>query len=44
MEQTALVVGSLLLFGVLSAVMVLTRKVDWYELFRGMRSGPAPDA
>ena len=42
MEQTALVVGSLLLFGVLSAVMVLTRRVDWYELFRGLRSGPVP--
>lgn len=34
MEQTALVVGSLLLFGVLGVVMVLTRRVDWYERFR----------
>lgn len=32
MEQTALVMGSLLLFGVLGAVMVLTRRVDWYAL------------
>jgi inner membrane protein len=38
MEQTALVVGSLLLFAALTAVMVLTRRVDWYELFRGLRS------
>lgn len=32
MEQRALVIGSLLLFGVLAAVMVLTRRVDWYGL------------
>jgi len=44
MEQTALVIGSLLLFGVLAAVMVLTRRVDWYALFDGMRApgGVAP--
>jgi len=35
MEQTALVIGSALLFGVLTAVMVLTRKLDWYALLRG---------
>lgn len=32
MEQTALVIGSLLLFAVLAAVMVLTRRIDWYGL------------
>ncbi|MDA8444556.1 cell envelope integrity protein CreD [Paracidovorax valerianellae] len=32
LEQTALVVGSIALFLVLGAVMVLTRKVNWYGL------------
>jgi inner membrane protein len=32
LEQTALVVGSIALFLVLAAVMVLTRKVNWYGL------------
>ena len=32
MEQTALVIGSVLLFIVLTGVMVLTRRVDWYGL------------
>lgn len=32
LEQTALVVGSVALFAVLAAVMVATRKVDWYAL------------
>jgi inner membrane protein len=32
LEQAALVIGSLLLFGVLAAVMLLTRRVDWYAL------------
>ena len=32
LEQTALVVGSIALFVVLGAVMILTRKVNWYEL------------
>ncbi len=32
MEQTALVVGSVLLFAVLAAVMTVTRRVDWYNL------------
>jgi inner membrane protein len=31
-ESNALVMGSLLLFAVLSAFMVITRKVDWYQL------------
>lgn len=34
MEQAALVLGSVLLFVVLAAVMVLTRRVDWYGLVR----------
>lgn len=32
LEQTALVLGSVLLFMVLAAVMVATRKLDWYGL------------
>jgi inner membrane protein len=31
-EDNALVMGSLVLFAALAAIMVLTRKVDWYEL------------
>jgi inner membrane protein len=31
-EDNALVMGSLLLFAALAATMVLTRKVDWYDL------------
>ena len=31
-EDNALVAGSLLLFVLLTAVMVLTRKLDWYKL------------
>ncbi|HEY0956404.1 MAG TPA: cell envelope integrity protein CreD [Roseateles sp.] len=33
-EQTALVIGAVLLFGVLALVMTLTRKLDWYALGR----------
>lgn len=32
MEQTALVMGSVLLFAVLAGAMVMTRHVDWYAL------------
>ncbi len=39
-EANALLMGSLLLFGILAAIMWLTRKVDWYEL----GSTPAQDA
>jgi inner membrane protein len=44
MEQSALVLGSLLLFAVLGAVMVATRRVDWYALMDQLRreAGPAP--
>jgi inner membrane protein len=38
-EDNALVLGSLLLFAILAAVMVLTRRIDWYALGRGE---PAP--
>lgn len=41
MEQNALVIGSLLLFGALAAAMVLTRRVDWHALFAGMRQRAA---
>lgn len=34
-EQAALMLGSVLLFLVLASVMVLTRRLDWYELTRG---------
>ena len=39
LEQTALVVGAIALFLVLTAVMVLTRKVNWYGL---SQSGGTP--
>lgn len=32
LEQAALVIGALLLFAVLAAVMTLTRRLDWYAL------------
>jgi inner membrane protein len=32
LEQTALVVGSLLLFATLASIMIATRRVDWYAL------------
>ncbi len=38
MEQTALVLGSLLLFVVLAAVMVATRRLDWYALTAQLRA------
>ena len=42
MEQNALAVGSLGLFVALTAVMVLTRRIDWYALFDGLRRGGEP--
>ncbi|MEO6365815.1 MAG: cell envelope integrity protein CreD [Luteimonas sp.] len=36
-EDNALLMGSLLLFGVLAAVMWITRKVDWYALGSTLR-------
>ncbi|WP_416383999.1 inner membrane CreD family protein [Roseateles microcysteis] len=35
LEQAALVIGSLLLFALLAAVMTLTRRLDWYKLGAG---------
>lgn len=32
LEQASLVIGALMLFAVLAAVMVLTRRLDWYAL------------
>ena len=37
-ESNALLLGSLLLFGMLAVLMLLTRRVDWY----GLAGGPAP--
>ena len=34
MEQTALLLGAVALFAVLAAIMMLTRRVDWYARFR----------
>ena len=34
-ENNALVMGSILLFAVLAAIMVVTRKVDWYQIGKG---------
>ena len=30
-EDNALLMGSLLLFGILAVVMLVTRRIDWYE-------------
>ena len=42
LEQTALVVGAIALFLVLAALMVLTRKVNWYGLSQGGGTPPRP--
>ena len=42
MEQSALVLGSLLLFAVLGVVMVATRRVDWYALMDQLRREASP--
>lgn len=36
-EDNALLMGSLLLFGILASIMLLTRKIDWYELGASLR-------
>jgi inner membrane protein len=41
LEQSALVLGSLLLFVVLGTVMVATRRVDWYALMERLRRDAA---
>lgn len=38
LEQNSLVIGALLLFVILAAVMTLTRRIDWYAL--GATGGP----
>jgi inner membrane protein len=37
-ENNALVMGSLLLFSVLAAIMLVTRKVDWYQIGKSSAS------
>ena len=44
LEQTALLLGSILIFAVLAALMVATRRIDWYRLVERMRSEPPPSA
>lgn len=45
MEQNALAIGSVGLFAAVAAVMVLTRRIDWYALFDNLRrANPAPHA
>jgi inner membrane protein len=41
MEQAALVLGSVLLFAVLAATMIATRRIDWYELAGDLRASAA---
>jgi inner membrane protein len=45
-EDNALILGSLMLFAGLAAVMVVTRKVDWYksgaEVMKGAMAPPPP--
>ncbi|MGQ5521753.1 cell envelope integrity protein CreD [Chitinimonas sp. PSY-7] len=43
-EDHALLLGSLLLFGLLTVVMVLTRKLDWYDLGSPTKSNHAEEA
>jgi inner membrane protein len=40
-EDNALLMGSLLVFGLLALVMIVTRKVDWYAL--SQKDAPNPD-
>lgn len=40
-ENNALVMGSILLFGVLAAIMITTRKVNWYQLGNSAEYGSA---
>jgi inner membrane protein len=41
-EDSALMMGSLLLFGVLAAIMVATRKLDWYSVMKNDSPGASP--
>ncbi len=38
LEQTALLLGSIMLSAVLATMMIATRHVDWYRLFERMRA------
>ena len=42
-EDNALMMGSLLLFGVLAAIMIATRQLDWYGVMR-VGDKPPPGA
>lgn len=42
-EDNALMMGSLLLFGVLAAIMVATRKIDWYSVMAADPPAPSVD-
>jgi inner membrane protein len=42
-EQWALAIGAVALFSVLAAVMVLTRRIDWYAVSERLRAGRASD-
>lgn len=44
LEQTALVVGSTMLFAMLAATMLLTRRLDWFALFDSLPPRPAAAA
>jgi len=41
-DDYALLIGSMLLFGVIAAVMVITRRVDWYRVGEAERSPADP--
>jgi len=43
-ESNALLLGALLIFGMLAALMLVTRKVDWYALSRRNEAAPAAPA
>jgi inner membrane protein len=41
-ENNALIMGSILLFAVLTSIMVVTRKVNWYQLGTATSNKIAP--
>lgn len=43
-EDHALMMGSLLLFGVLAAMMIATRRLDWYNVLKSSEADTAPAA
>ncbi|MES2511581.1 MAG: cell envelope integrity protein CreD [Pseudomonadota bacterium] len=44
MEQTALLLGAVALFAILSIIMMLTRRVDWYARFQAAEKGAPPNS